>query len=794
MHTWILKSGDPLSLVVASDARLCQTDYVNDHIWELVIGSGDPPALALQTTFGLRARSFRIFPRLTLLDETQSDPANFTQPVTIQRFYPNYLQLSCQPFPSINVEIEYWVPESHSVSGRTKLKNISSQACDLQLEWVVLLNPAPGGQRMAQSEAGIAHILSGITSHLAPVFFITGGAHPGDGPYPSLTLNLPLQPEETRQITWVQATLEEVEVSFVLARQVAARDWDAECARIEMTNASQVEIHSGDADWDACFALAQNTACRLFLSSTAQLSAQSFVTTRQPDQGYSIAGNGSDYGHLWNGQSPFESLYLASLLLPSFPSLVKGMLDNFLEVQTQDGTVDLKPGLGGQRTQRLATPLLASLAWRIYQITEDQDYLEKIFPKLLAFLQVWFNPEHDRDGDGIPEWDHSMQSGYDEHPYFSHWQPWAQGIDITTVESPGLCAFLYRECQLLVEIARFVGHEDAIPALQARAEQLRAAIDASWSDEDSCYHYWDRESHHNSSSEYLGECQGASEIMIRRKFKHPVRLLIHVNCSESAPPPVELFIHGTSPSGGHRIEHITPTPGQWLGGIAKITSEKIYTSLEHLEIQGIHNDDRVSVRTVGLDFLDQTLLLPLWAGIPDKVRATALIRQTLLNAKYFWGPFGIRPCTTTPPEAEDTHASNTIHLPFNYLIGEGLVHYGFQSKAAELVSRIMPAIVQSLKQDHAFRSYYDGRSGQGMGEFNTLSGLAPLGLFLDALGIHIVSPKKVRFSGTNPFPWPVTVKYQGLTILRQKSRTMVIFPDGQNCTIRNGKPLRISLE
>jgi hypothetical protein len=34
-------------------------------------------------------------------------------------------------------------------------------------------------------------------------------------------------------------------------------------------------------------------------------------------------------------------------------------------------------------------------------------------------------------------------------------------------------------------------------------------------------------------------------------------------------------------------------------------------------------------------------------------------------------------------------------------------------------------------------------------------------------------------SGNNPFPWPVTVKYRGLTIMRQQGKTSVIFPDGQ---------------
>ena len=55
MRDWSLTAGDPLYLTLAADSRLCKPDYVNDHIWEVALDSGEPAAIALQTTFGLRA-------------------------------------------------------------------------------------------------------------------------------------------------------------------------------------------------------------------------------------------------------------------------------------------------------------------------------------------------------------------------------------------------------------------------------------------------------------------------------------------------------------------------------------------------------------------------------------------------------------------------------------------------------------------------------------------------------------------------------------------------------------------
>jgi hypothetical protein len=80
--------------------------------------------------------------------------------------------------------------------------------------------------------------LSGSTDGLEPVVFLTGGARPGGGSFPSLALHLDLAPDGERQFTWAHAALSSTEQSFELARQAAARKWDAERSP-EMLNASQ---------------------------------------------------------------------------------------------------------------------------------------------------------------------------------------------------------------------------------------------------------------------------------------------------------------------------------------------------------------------------------------------------------------------------------------------------------------------------------------------------------------------------------------------------------------------------
>jgi hypothetical protein len=532
----------------------------------------------------------------------------------------------------------------------------------------------------------------------------------------------------------------------------------------------------------------------LFQSATPDLPNPSFVFTRLPDQGFSQRGDGSDYNHLWNGQTPLETLYLVELILPTAPRLAEGLLHNFLSTQADDGTVDCKPGLNGQRSQLAATPLLAHLAWQIFQATEDRPFLEAAFPNLLASVLAWFSPRHDRDGDGIPEWDTVVQTGLDDHPIFSYWNNWAQGIDITTAESPVLCAFLYRECQVLIRIAKLLGWTESILALQAHADNLKAAVEAVWDTDANTYRYWDRESHQSPPTEKLGERFGRGEIAVRRDFDIPLRLVLRLQTAGEPNRRLEAFVHGTGQSGQHLVERVPNDHIQWFLGLGSVTTERVYTALERVEIKDANENDLITLCSAGYSCIDLTLLMPLWAGIPSKKRARLLVQQTLTNPELFWRPFGIRTCANPPETSEASNACQNIHLPWNALIGEGLVTFGYRAEAAELISHLMKAIVQNLKRDGAFFRSYHAETGQGQGERNALWGLPPLGLFLKTVGIQLISHNRVSIGGSSPFPWPVTIKYRGLTIMRQGKKTTLLFPDGQTISVEGTEPRLVTLE
>lgn len=801
MRNWNLTLPASFCLPLAADARCVPTDYANDQVWELTFGTGEPPAIALRTTFGLRARALRLFPRFFQDDQEACDPAEFSRSPVLRAFFPNFARLEFSPFVGIDVLAEFWVPESHAILGRYWVTNQTESPRVVRLEWAALLSPVEG-QRMAADEIENTPVLCGQTAELYPLVFMTGGARPGKSPYPSLVLDLDLAPGEKTCAAWSLTAGSRIEESFELSRQLTALNWEANIARLELLNAGLVEVHTGDPRWDEAFALSQDICHSLFVGPTSFLPAASFVATRQPDQGYSMRGDGSDYSHLWSGQSPLEAYFLAGFLLPGSADLMRGVLLNFLATQSETGFVDWKPGLGGQRSRTLATPLLAILAWRLFQsiqitpsLADDssmRDFLAQVFPALMSFFQAWFSPEHDRDQDGMPEWDHPIQSGLEDHPAFSIWHPGSEGMEISSAESPALGAMLYRECRALQQIASLLGEEDAHAVLSDQAERLLTKVETMWDEVSGSYLYRDRESHLSQAGEVLVQHTGSGNILLQRQFEQPVRLVITIQTGSETRPLPRIFIYGASATGQNRIERIEADQIRWSMQRGVLTGERVYASIDRIEIQGLLPEDAVTISVAGYRCQDITLLLPLWASIPSEERAAELVSNLLTNPDQFWRPYGMPAC----PHSMDAmrEVCSLVHIALNSMVGEGLLAYGFRVDAAELVSRLMAGILENLDQEGAFRRSFQADSAQGNGERNALGGLAPLGLFLDVLGVRLDSPFCVHLQGFNPYPWPVTVKYRGLTVMRQKEKSVVIFPDGQTVEVTDPAPQQICLQ
>jgi len=793
MRTWNLSSNDPFIFTLAADSRLTTPDYLDDQIWEFSLSSGDPASIRLYTNFGLRCRSFHLFPRFIEGNTISYNPSKFNRTPIVRQFYPNLISVNFSPLPEIDVEIDYWVPLSKAIASRVKFTNRSNYHRQFRLEWNAILIPAQDGEPMSPKEIEAVQVLIGRSNNLIPLVFLTGGTEAKSGSNPALSQVIELLPHINHEVILSHAALSTPEESFDLAREIAARNWEAENAKIELHNSREIEIYTGDPNWNFALAFSQNYAYNLFTSPSDQLPERSFLLSRKPDQGYSLTADGQDYGHLWNGQSAFDAYFLSNLILPTSPDLAQGLIRNFISTQIDNGFIDWKPGLSEQKSNILATPILATLTWRIHQFFEDEAFLLEVFPHLLAYIYTWFSSHHDRDGDGIPEWDHPLQAGIEDHPLFSRWHGWAQGLDISSVESPLLCSYLYNECRCIIKMAEYLSRTEPIPSIQSLADGLKAALESSWNEELATYQYWDRDLHTTYKPIILSETFGQGNVNLQAKFSNPIRLNFRIDSEGESTRRPNIFIHGVNHTGKHRVERITQNQFHWFLGNGYATSDLTFAQVEHIDIQGLDKRDKLTIQTANLTYQDITLLMPLWARISSESQAEVLVNKTITNPDKYWREFGM---PTFLKLNQDIYGQivNQVNIPWNVFIGEGLLNYGYRSEAANLISRLMKAIILNLKKDGTFFQYHHSNNGNGIGEKNTLHGLAPVGLFLEILGVRIISPKRVAIEGNNPFPWPVTIKFRGLTIIRQEKNTKIIFSNDQFVEINDLEPRVISLD
>jgi hypothetical protein len=776
-------SNSPISILLAADARLAETRYTDDQVWELQLGGGEPAALAAQTTYGLRARSMRIYPNFIQEGMSACDPSHFTISPELVWVYPNACAVRFSPFPGIDVFAEYWVPESWLLVGRLRITNPSLLQQKVLLELTSQLVLMGEGQTMRPFQSQVTSMLTGNTGGLTPVLFLTGGPEPGNGTQPSLAIGSDLAPGDSRQLTWALASLPTLQESFEEVRKATARPWEAELARIELMNTrDRPQITTGHPDWDRVFQRSQDAGFRLLLSPTLPLPDASYVAARLPDQGWSRSGDGVDYGPLWNGQTAFQSLALSRIYLPGAFELVEGFVRNQLVGQDLSGQTNWKIGLAGQRGWLHAQPVLATLAWQASLEGEQVGFLKETYSALRHYLDAWFSSEHDRDADQFPEWDHPYQAGMEDIPLFDHWHLSGHGMDISTVESPALGACLYREFRSMIEIARCLGHTDDIPGFEVQADQIRNAVQTTWDDSIGCYRYRDRDTHTCLPSESIYQGPIQAVLRLDRELAAQQRLVFRVKTTPASGQSIHVNVFGRNPKGLVE-ESLSPRSWLWSQEIGWASTQAVFSAIERVEVTGLFPEDELSVYTPPLDAEDLSLFFPLWAGIPTPQQADRLVTQLL---KHYAQAYGLT-CLPDDPQSQ-------VLTPWNCLVVEGLLEYGYHQEAADLFSNLVKGAILVLESSGTFARLHAGGSGQPNGERDHLDGLIPPDLFLKIYGINLKTPWKMIITGNCPPPWPFVVKYRGLKVMQNSDQTEITFPNGQTTTVTGSGSFLVTQE
>jgi neutral trehalase len=113
-----------------------------------------------------------------------------------------------------------------------------------------------------------------------------------------------------------------------------------------------------------------------------------------------------------------------------------------------------------------------------------------------------------------------------------------------------------------------------------------------------------------------------------------------------------------------------------------------------------------------------TNFMPLFAGAATPKRAKRMIHEHLLNPAEFWLTYPVASYAKTEPDyyQGSHHECNwrgPTWAPTNYMIFQGLRHYGYRDEARELATRLFN---MALLKNPVLREYYNAETGEGLGQ------------------------------------------------------------------------------
>lgn len=150
------------------------------------------------------------------------------------------------------------------------------------------------------------------------------------------------------------------------------------------------------------------------------------------------------YG-VWPWDACFQALGIAHVDIALAQNQIRLLLDNQLDS-------GMLPDIVHQHSIKATCtkpPIEAWTAWRLYERSHDLAFLADIYPRLCK-VNRWWRERRDYDGDGVCQYDHYWDGGWDNSPIF---------LDRLPVEAPDLNAHLAVQMERLARMAGELGLE-----------------------------------------------------------------------------------------------------------------------------------------------------------------------------------------------------------------------------------------------------------------------------------------------------------------------------------------------
>lgn len=153
-------------------------------------------------------------------------------------------------------------------------------------------------------------------------------------------------------------------------------------------------------------------------------------------------------GNIWSWDNCFNAMALAK----GRPEIAWDQLMIFDDLQHETG---MYPDLVNDKSILWSFCKPPIQGWTLNWLAKrdyftDKKYIQEIYPGIAKWTKWWFKYS-DSDNDGIPQYNHGNDSGWDNSTIFSKGAP---------VESPDLSAFLIIQMEVLSDMAKQLGKKD----------------------------------------------------------------------------------------------------------------------------------------------------------------------------------------------------------------------------------------------------------------------------------------------------------------------------------------------
>jgi hypothetical protein len=780
----------PNAFILVSEGKFSDCLPNADHVWALNLDTRDPQPFSLSTTYGLRAKSMHVFPEFIYKNRRISMPDDFIKPPRVTCYTPSSVQIEASYGNDFEFTFTCYLPEPDVLTGGIQIKNLDEKPIEITAQLAAKLVPMGKGQPLHPEKSGPNHFLAGKTDGLEPVLFMTGGPTAINNPFPALTIQLTIQAHQSQEIFWVLVSKESKTSSFEKARTVITNSWqEGYLPNVKHSERHNIQIKTGNPDWDAAFLLAQIHARTHFVKCVGAENPFQFIKTRLPDQ----SNVNQDNPSVTKALSNLELHHLCQVMMPASLDLFADLLEKHIINQLENENPKPEENIFSGSRKTNGCPLLATTVLEVYEVTQNHAYLADLFPYLTQLFRSWVSDQATGDEKAHIVWETASQLQIDTGLFtYDFWESFCKGLDISKSESPALYAMLYKEAKALYKISKILGERSQMRTFSRWQKELFKRLENCWHEEEGTYSYQDIHTHLSPERELYFPSPVKSRVEIKKRFTKPQRLQCHISTSDEHTRVCNVKITGLSIK-GESVEEVFKSPDiLWVMGRAHLTTDNVFREISTISFDGLKPGDSFILETADFTQKDISCLLPLWAEAGSETH-----RQTLASS---WFDSNKDAFSRGIPETWPGKGGLPEKLPiminvlWNTLIIEGFVNQGKSDAAVNLYTNLMGSILHGLKNYQGFYPLFDQKNGHPCGQRNAITGLIPLQLFLKIAGIKLFSPNKIAVWGNNPFPWPIEVHWQGLSFIKEGVHTSIILPNGTTAYHDSGKPVMISSE